>query len=58
MVSGSRMRILSLFIMAESVWKWIHRLGGPGLMAASAEWGRLIRYIRICNLEALDFGWR
>jgi membrane protein YqaA with SNARE-associated domain len=23
---------LSLFILADSVWKWIHRLGGPGLI--------------------------
>ncbi len=30
--SGPRMRILSLFILADSVWKWIHRLGGPGLI--------------------------
>jgi len=30
--SGSHMRIFSLFIMADSVWKWIHRLGGPGLI--------------------------
>ncbi len=26
------MNILSLLIMAESVWKWIQRLGGPGLI--------------------------
>ena len=26
------MRMLSLFIMADSMWKWIHRLGGPGLI--------------------------
>ena len=24
--------ILSLFLMADSVWKWLHRLGGPGLV--------------------------
>src|SRR3974377_1505728 len=26
------MTILALVIMADSVWKWIHRLGGPGLV--------------------------
>lgn len=26
------MRILSLFIVADSVWKWIRHLGGPGLI--------------------------
>ncbi|MGA7560932.1 MAG: VTT domain-containing protein [Terriglobales bacterium] len=26
------MRILSLLIVAKSVWKWMHRLGGPGLI--------------------------
>ena len=26
------MRILCLIIMADSVWKWIRRLGGPGLI--------------------------
>ena len=26
------MIILSLFMMADSTWKWIHRLGGPGLI--------------------------
>ena len=26
------MTILALLIMADSVWKWIHRLGGPGLV--------------------------
>jgi len=26
------MGILSLFIVADSVWKWMHRLGGPGLI--------------------------
>jgi membrane protein DedA with SNARE-associated domain len=26
------MSILSLFIIGDSVWKWIHRLGGPGLI--------------------------
>jgi len=26
------MRILPLFIAASSVWKWAHRLGGPGLI--------------------------
>ena len=26
------MTILALLIMANSVWKWIHRLGGPGLV--------------------------
>src|SRR5271157_2712908 len=26
------MGILSLFIVAESLWKWLHRLGGPGLI--------------------------
>ena len=30
--SGLRMSILSLFIMADSAWKWIRRLGGPGLI--------------------------
>ena len=29
---GSRMNVLSILIMAESTWKWIHRLGGPGLI--------------------------
>ena len=29
---GSRMGTLSLFIVADSVWKWIRRLGGPGLI--------------------------
>jgi membrane protein YqaA with SNARE-associated domain len=31
-LDGSQMRILSLFIVAKSVWKWMHRLGGPGLI--------------------------
>jgi len=26
------MSILALFVMTDSVWKWIHRLGGPGLI--------------------------
>jgi len=26
------MRILALWLMSDSVWKWIHRLGGPGLI--------------------------
>ena len=26
------MNILSLFIVGDSMWKWIHRLGGPGLI--------------------------
>jgi membrane protein YqaA with SNARE-associated domain len=26
------MRTLTLFLMANSVWEWIHRLGGPGLI--------------------------
>ena len=26
------MSILSLFITTDSVWKWLHRLGGPGLI--------------------------
>ncbi len=26
------MRIFSLFIVSDSVWKWIRRLGGPGLI--------------------------
>jgi membrane protein YqaA with SNARE-associated domain len=26
------MRILSLLVVSDSVWKWIHRLGGPGLI--------------------------
>src|SRR5271157_4854762 len=26
------MRSFSLFVMAESTWKWIGRLGGPGLI--------------------------
>ena len=26
------MSVLSLFLMTDSVWKWIHRLGGPGLL--------------------------
>ena len=26
------MGIVSLFFVADSVWKWIHRLGGPGLI--------------------------
>jgi membrane protein YqaA with SNARE-associated domain len=26
------MSILSLFLMTDSAWKWIHRLGGPGLI--------------------------
>jgi membrane protein YqaA with SNARE-associated domain len=26
------MKILSLFLMSDSVWKWLHRLGGPGLI--------------------------
>ncbi|HXJ91573.1 MAG TPA: VTT domain-containing protein [Terriglobia bacterium] len=26
------MNILSLLLVADSVWKWIHRLGGPGLI--------------------------
>ena len=26
------MRILFLFVVSDSVWKWIHRLGGPGLI--------------------------
>jgi membrane protein YqaA with SNARE-associated domain len=26
------MRIFPLLIVADSVWKWIHRLGGPGLI--------------------------
>jgi membrane protein YqaA with SNARE-associated domain len=26
------MRIFSLLMLSESVWKWIHRLGGPGLI--------------------------
>src|SRR5271165_6010196 len=26
------MKIVSLLIVSESVWKWIHRLGGPGLI--------------------------
>ena len=26
------MRIFSLFIVADSVWKWIRHLGGPGLI--------------------------
>src|SRR5271166_4912874 len=26
------MRMLSLFVVSESFWKWIHRLGGPGLI--------------------------
>jgi membrane protein YqaA with SNARE-associated domain len=26
------MRILSLLILSDSFWKWIHRLGGPGLI--------------------------
>jgi membrane protein YqaA with SNARE-associated domain len=26
------MRILFVLIVADSVWKWIHRLGGPGLI--------------------------
>ena len=30
--SDTRMTILSLFVVADSVWRWIHRLGGPGLI--------------------------
>jgi len=30
--SGSRMNILCLLMISDSVWKWIHRLGGPGLI--------------------------
>ena len=26
------MSVLSILIMSDSVWKWIHRLGGPGLI--------------------------
>jgi membrane protein DedA with SNARE-associated domain len=26
------MNILSVFVMANSTWKWLHRLGGPGLI--------------------------
>jgi membrane protein YqaA with SNARE-associated domain len=26
------MRLFSLFIVSGSVWKWMHRLGGPGLI--------------------------
>ncbi|MGA7765520.1 MAG: VTT domain-containing protein [Candidatus Sulfotelmatobacter sp.] len=26
------MKIFSLFVVADSVWKWIHRMGGPGLI--------------------------
>ena len=26
------MSILSLFTVGDSVWKWMHRLGGPGLI--------------------------
>jgi len=26
------MRMLSLFVVSDSFWKWIHRLGGPGLI--------------------------
>ena len=26
------MAILALWLMSDSVWKWIHRLGGPGLV--------------------------
>jgi uncharacterized membrane protein YdjX (TVP38/TMEM64 family) len=26
------MGILSIIVMSDSVWKWIHRLGGPGLI--------------------------
>jgi hypothetical protein len=26
------MRIIALFIVSDSVWKWIQRLGGPGLI--------------------------
>src|SRR5271165_4573854 len=29
---GAGMRILSLFVSSNSVWKWLHRLGGPGLI--------------------------
>ncbi len=29
---GPRMRSLCLFMITESVWKWIRRLGGPGLL--------------------------
>ena len=27
-----RMNVLSLFALPDSVWEWIHRLGGPGLI--------------------------
>lgn len=30
--SGSPMHNLALLLMADSAWKWIHRLGGPGLI--------------------------
>ncbi len=29
---GSLMRIFFLLTMSDSVWKWMHRLGGPGLI--------------------------
>jgi len=29
---GLRMNLLTLFLISASAWKWIHRLGGPGLI--------------------------
>jgi membrane protein YqaA with SNARE-associated domain len=58
------MRIFSLFIVADSVWKWIRHLGGPGLILLgladntpfiSAPAGSVDVFVIV--LSAQQYGW-
>ena len=57
-----RMGILSVIIVAASVWKWIHRLGGPGLfllgMGDNAPFGVPAGSVDVCIiLFSAHHGW-
>ena len=56
------MSVLSLFLMTDSVWKWIHRLGGPGLLllgiADNAPFGVPSGSVDVCLiLFSAHHGW-
>ncbi len=56
------MEILSIIIAADSVWKWIRRLGGPGLlllgMGDNAPFGVPAGSVDVCIiLFSAHHGW-
>ncbi|HMD84071.1 MAG TPA: VTT domain-containing protein [Terriglobia bacterium] len=56
------MGILSIIIIADSLWKWIHRLGGPGLlllgMGDNAPFGVPAGSVDVCIiLFSAHHGW-